>query len=61
MSEMPNLKAKYREEVAPALMQKFHYKSTMQIPRIEKVVVNVAAAKPGTMPRCWTLWSVTWA
>ena len=28
MSEMPNLKAKYREEVAPALMQKFNYKST---------------------------------
>ena len=37
MSEMPNLKAKYREEVAPALMQKFNYKSTMQIPRIEKI------------------------
>ena len=33
MSEMPNLKAKYREEVAPALMQKFNYKSTMQIGR----------------------------
>ena len=35
MSEMPNLKAKYREEVAPALMQKFNYKSPMQIPTIE--------------------------
>ena len=45
MSEMPNLKAKYREEVAPALMQKFHYKSTMQIPRIEKVVVNVGCGE----------------
>ena len=32
MAEMPNLKAKYREEVAPALMQKFDYKSPMQIP-----------------------------
>ena len=41
MSEMPNLKAKYREEVAPALMQKFNYKSPMQIPTIEKIVVNV--------------------
>ena len=37
---MPNLKAKYQAEVAPALMQKFGYKSTMQIPRIEKIVVN---------------------
>ena len=45
MSEMPNLKAKYREEVAPALMQKFSYKSTMQIPRIEKIVVNVGCGE----------------
>ena len=36
----PNLKVKYTNEVAPALMQKFGYKSTMQIPRIEKIVVN---------------------
>ena len=36
----PNLKVKYANEVAPALMQKFGYKSTMQIPRIEKIVVN---------------------
>ena len=45
MSEMPNLKAKYREEVAPALMQKFSYKSTMQIPRVDKVVVNVGCGE----------------
>ncbi len=36
----PNLKAKYAAEVAPALMQKFGYKSTMEIPRIHKIVVN---------------------
>ncbi len=42
MSEYtPNLKVKYNEEVAPALMQKFGYKSTMEIPRLEKIVVNV--------------------
>ena len=40
MADMPNLKKKYQEEVAPALMQKFGYKSTMQIPRLEKIVVN---------------------
>ena len=33
----PNLKVKYTNEVAPALMQKFGYKSTMQIPRLEKI------------------------
>ena len=40
MADMPNLKSKYRSEVAPALMQKFGYKSTMQIPHIDKIVVN---------------------
>ena len=42
---MPNLKKKYQEEVAPALMQKFGYKSTMQIPRLEKIVVNVGCSE----------------
>ena len=37
---MPNLKAKYQAEVAPALMQKFGYKSVMQIPKLDKIVVN---------------------
>ena len=41
----PNLKKKYQEEVAPALMQKFGYKSTMQIPRLEKIVVNVGCSE----------------
>ena len=35
------LKKKYTEEVAPALMQKFQYKSSMQIPRLDKIVVSV--------------------
>ena len=38
---MTRMKKKYLEEVATALMKKFEYKSTMQIPRIEKIVVNV--------------------
>ena len=42
---VPNLKAKYTAEVAPALMKKFQYKSTMQIPTIEKIVVNVGCGK----------------
>ncbi len=40
MADMPNLKVKYRSEVAPALMQKFGYKSIMQVPRLDKIVVN---------------------
>ena len=38
---MTRMKEKYLKEVAPALMEKFQYKSTMQIPKIEKIVVSV--------------------
>ena len=41
----PNLKAKYQAEVAPALMKQFGYKSVMQIPKIDKVVVNVGCGE----------------
>ena len=43
--KVPNLKKLYQDEVAPALMQKFGYKSTMQIPRLEKIVVNVGCSE----------------
>ena len=38
---MARLKKYYAEEVAPALMKKFSYKSVMQIPKLDKIVVNV--------------------
>ena len=38
---MARLKEIYQKEVAPALMEKFQYKSTMQIPRLDKIVVSV--------------------
>ena len=38
---MARLKEYYSKEVAPALMSKFSYKSTMQIPKLDKIVVNV--------------------
>ena len=41
MAYVARLKKKYNEEVAPALMQKFQYKSVMQIPRIDKIVLSV--------------------
>ncbi len=42
---MARLKVKYTEEVAPALFKKFGYKSVMQIPKIDKVVVNVGCGE----------------
>lgn len=42
---MARLKEYYSKEVAPALMSKFSYKSTMQIPKLDKIVINVGAGE----------------
>ena len=39
------LKVKYTEEIAPALMKKFGYKSVMQIPKLDKIIVNVGCGE----------------
>jgi len=38
---MSALKGKYREEIVPSLMKRFGYKNVMQVPRLEKVVLNI--------------------
>ena len=43
--DMARLKDYYRSDVAPALMKKFGYKSVMQIPKIEKIVINVGCGE----------------
>ena len=40
MNYQPRLKEKYRSEVAPALSEKFGYKSIMSVPRLQKIVVS---------------------
>ena len=42
---MARLKDYYKKDVAPALMKKFSYKSVMQIPKLDKVVINVGAGE----------------
>ena len=42
---MARLKEMYNAEVAPALMKKFGYKSVMQVPKLEKVVINVGCGE----------------
>ena len=42
---MVKMKEMYRNEVAPALMEEFKYKSVMQIPKIDKIVVNIGAGE----------------
>ena len=38
---MPRLKDRYREQVISGLMKEFNYKNVMQVPRLEKVVINM--------------------
>ena len=40
MKYVPNLRKKYNEEIVPTLMKEFGYKSVMQTPRLEKIVIN---------------------
>ena len=42
---MARLREAYKANVAPALMKKFEYKSVMQIPKLDKVVINVACGE----------------
>ena len=42
---MLNMKEKYAKEIAPALMKKFNYKSPMQIPKLEKVIINMGVGE----------------
>lgn len=42
---MARMKDFYKAEVAPALMKKFGYKSVMQIPKLDKIVINVGAGE----------------
>ncbi len=50
MSE-PRLKVKYKKEVKPFLMEKYKYKSVMQIPRLEKIVLNVGMGEGHSNPK----------
>jgi len=48
---MARLRDTYVNEVAPALMKKFEYKSDMQIPKLEKVVINVGCGEARDNPK----------
>ena len=48
---MSNIKTLYQNEVAPALFKKFGYKSTMQIPKVEKVVINIGLGEAKDNPK----------
>ena len=51
MATSPRLKEKYLSEVAKAMMEKFGYKNVMEIPRLEKVVLNMGVGEAVANPK----------
>ena len=48
---MARLRETYKKEIAPALMSKFGYKSVMQIPKLEKIVINCGCSELRENPK----------
>ena len=48
---MPRLKDTYKAEIIPAMMQKFEYKNVNQVPRLEKVVINMGLGEAKDNPK----------
>ena len=48
---MEMLKEQYKTEVVPALMKKFNYKSIMEVPKLEKIVINIGLGETKDNPK----------
>ncbi|WP_055668500.1 50S ribosomal protein L5 [Desnuesiella massiliensis] len=48
---MPRLQEKYEKEVVPALMEKFAYKNIMEVPKLEKIVINMGVGEAKDNPK----------
>ena len=48
---MERLREKYEKEIVPALMKKFSYKSVMQVPKLEKIVINIGVGESKDNPK----------
>ena len=47
----PRLKEKYENEVVKALMDKFGYKNIMEVPKIEKIIINMGVGEAKDNPK----------
>src|SRR5215468_4627834 len=47
----PILQTRYKDEIVPALMQEFKYQSVMQVPRVQKIVVNIGLGEANENPK----------
>ena len=52
---MARLKEQYQNEIVDALMKKFGYKNVMQVPKLDKIVINMGVGEARKTPRFWTL------
>lgn len=48
---MARLKEKFNKELSPAMMQKFNYSNVMEIPKLEKVIINIGAGEAIQNPK----------
>ena len=57
MKYQPRLEKTYKEEIVPALMKKFNYKTVMQVPKITKIALNqgISAALTDKNLLTWVL------
>lgn len=47
VNRMPRLKDRYKSEVVPSLVKQFSYKNVMQVPKLEKIVINMGVGRAG--------------
>jgi len=47
----PILQARYQDEIVPALMEEFSYKNVMEVPRVQKIVVNIGLGEANDNPK----------
>ena len=53
------LQSQFREKIAPALIEKFGYKTPMQVPRITKITLNMGVSEVLPTRQSWTALSAT--
>ena len=54
---MARLREKYREEVVPELMKEFSYSNIMQVPELEKIVINIGLGEALDRIQAFEVWA----
>ena len=57
---MSRLKEQYQNEIVDAMIKKFGYKNIMEVPKLDKVVINMGVVRQKTMLNFWTQLLQTW-